>query len=70
MHARVPAAAVGPGITPDKAAQMTSPFFTDKPGGQGIGLTFVREVLSRHDCTYSLATSPADALTRFTITFR
>lgn len=60
----------GPGITPDKAAQMASPFFTDKPGGQGIGLTFVREVLSRHDCTYSLATSPADALTRFTITFR
>lgn len=60
----------GPGISPDKAAQMASPFFTDKPGGQGIGLTFVREVLSRHNCTYSLATSPADSLTRFTITFR
>ena len=60
----------GPGISPDKAAQMASPFFTDKPGGQGIGLTFVREVLSRHNCTYSLASSPADSLTRFTITFR
>lgn len=60
----------GPGISPDKAAQMASPFFTDKPGGQGLGLTFVREVLSRHNCTYSLATSPADSLTRFTITFR
>ncbi len=60
----------GPGISPDKAVQMASPFFTDKPGGQGIGLTFVREVLSRHNCTYSLATTTADSLTRFTITFR
>jgi len=60
----------GPGITPEKARQMSSPFFTDKPGGQGIGLTFVREVLARHACTYTLATSPADSLTRFTLTFR
>ncbi len=60
----------GPGITPEKAEQMATPFFTDKPTGQGIGLTFVREVLARHNCDYSLATSPADRLTRFTITFR
>lgn len=60
----------GPGITPEKAEQMASPFFTDKPNGQGIGLTFVREVLLRHNCAYTLATSPSDGLTRFTVTFR
>lgn len=57
----------GPGISPEKAEQMTTPFFTDKPGGQGIGLTFVREVLRRHGCDFSLSTSPSDGLTRFVI---
>ena len=52
-----------------KAEQMASPFFTDKPSGQGIGLTFVREVLTRHGCNFSLATSADDGLTRFRFTF-
>lgn len=56
----------GPGISPEKAELMTVPFFTDKPGGQGIGLTFVREVLTCHNSSFSLGTSPADGLTRFT----
>ena len=59
----------GPGISPEKAEQMASPFFTDKPSGQGIGLTFVREVLTRHGCNFSLATSAHDGLTRFRFTF-
>lgn len=59
----------GPGISQEKAEQMASPFFTDKPSGQGIGLTFVREVLTRHGCNFSLATSADDGLTRFRFTF-
>ena len=59
----------GPGIAPEKAAKLFTPFFTDKPDGQGIGLTFVREALRRHGCTYSLATDTADGLTRFSIKF-
>ncbi len=58
----------GPGIDPDKARRLFTPFYTDKPGGQGIGLTFVRDVVRRHGATCRLATSP-DRLTRFTITF-
>ena len=59
----------GPGISAEKSARLFTPFFTDKPGGQGIGLTFVREALRRHKCRFSLSTSPDDGLTRFTIIF-
>ncbi|MDE6120797.1 MAG: PAS domain-containing sensor histidine kinase, partial [Muribaculaceae bacterium] len=57
----------GCGITPEKAGKIFTPFFTDKPSGQGIGLTFVREVLARHGFCYSLSTDPDDGLTRFEI---
>lgn len=58
----------GEGISPEKNIRIFTPFFTDKPSGQGVGLTFVREVLRRHGCSYSLRTDP-DGLTRFTIDF-
>lgn len=32
-----------------------TPFVTTKKGGQGIGLMFVREVLTRHGVNYRLA---------------
>ena len=37
------------------ARQLFTPFVTTKKGGQGIGLMFVREVLTRHDFGYRLA---------------
>ena len=37
------------------ARQLFMPFFTTKKGGQGIGLLFVREVLTRHGFVYRLA---------------
>ena len=59
----------GPGIPEEKADKIFSPFFTDKPTGQGIGLTFVADVLRRHRAAFSLTTGPADPLTRFHIRF-
>jgi nitrogen fixation/metabolism regulation signal transduction histidine kinase len=50
------------------APQLFTPFFSTKRGGQGIGLMFVREVLNRHGCSYSLAPG-ADGETRFDIWF-
>lgn len=58
----------GPGITKEVEAKLFSPFFSTKPNGQGIGLIFIREVLSRHGCTFSLRTYK-DGLTRFRIMF-
>jgi two-component system, NtrC family, nitrogen regulation sensor histidine kinase NtrY len=37
------------------ARQLFTPFVSTKKGGQGIGLMFVREVLTRHDFPYRLA---------------
>jgi two-component system nitrogen regulation sensor histidine kinase NtrY len=48
--------------------QLFTPFFSTRKGGQGIGLMFVREVLSRHGCTWSLAPG-AGGETRFEIGF-
>lgn len=56
----------GKGITKETEAKLFSPFFSTKPHGQGIGLVFIREVLMRHGCTFSLRTY-ADGLTRFRI---
>ncbi|MDC2195474.1 ATP-binding protein [Bacteroides thetaiotaomicron] len=58
----------GKGISKEVEAKLFSLFFSTKPNGQGIGLIFIREVLMRHGCTFSLRTY-ADGLTRFRILF-
>ena len=58
----------GQGISREVEAKLFSPFFSTKPNGQGIGLIFIREVLMKHDCTFSLRTYP-DGITRFRICF-
>lgn len=58
----------GKGIDKETEEKLFSPFFSTKPNGQGIGLIFIREVLIRHNCTFSLRTY-ADGLTRFKILF-
>nr|WP_044654041.1 ATP-binding protein [Bacteroides acidifaciens] len=58
----------GKGISKETEAKLFSPFFSTKPNGQGIGLIFIREVLMRHGCTFSLRTY-ADGLTKFRIIF-
>lgn len=58
----------GKGISKEVETKLFSPFFSTKPNGQGIGLIFIREVLTRLGCTFSLRTY-ADGLTRFRISF-
>ena len=48
--------------------QLFTPFFSDKPEGQGIGLMLCREILNNHGFTFSLATQ-ADGWTSFVIVF-
>jgi two-component system, NtrC family, nitrogen regulation sensor histidine kinase NtrY len=50
------------------ARQLFTPFVTTKKGGQGIGLMFVREVLTRHNFAYRLAPLDSDE-TEFSICF-
>lgn len=59
----------GKGIGKEVETKLFSPFFSTKPNGQGIGLIFIREVLVKHGCTFSLRTY-SDGLTRFRIVFK
>lgn len=56
----------GPGISPDVADRIFTPFFSTKPTGQGIGLTLSRDILEGHAARYSLRTD-ADGWTRFRV---
>ncbi|MDP1912251.1 ATP-binding protein [Brevundimonas sp.] len=38
----------GPGIAPDVAARLFTPFFTTKPEGMGLGLSLCRTVIEQH----------------------
>lgn len=58
----------GQPIPPEVAQQIFSPFFTTKPGGMGMGLMLISEILKKHKATFSLATGP-DNITRFSISF-
>ncbi|MEG1748733.1 MAG: ATP-binding protein [Tannerellaceae bacterium] len=58
----------GQGISKEAEAKLFTPFFSTKLNGQGIGLIFIREILLKHGCTFSLRTYP-DGLTRFRIFF-
>ncbi len=57
----------GRGIDPPTAGKLFTPFFSTKPDGQGVGLMFVKEVLSNHGCRFSLSTE--DGMTTFNIVF-
>ena len=59
----------GQGISKETETKLFTPFFSTKPNGQGIGLIFIREVLMKHGCTFSLRTYP-DGITRFRIFFK
>lgn len=58
----------GKGIPSATADKLFTPFFSTKPNGEGLGLIFIREVLLKHNCNFSLYTYD-DGITRFTISF-
>lgn len=58
----------GKGINTEAANKLFTPFFSTKTNGEGLGLIFIREVLMKHHCHFSLRTYE-DQITRFTISF-
>ncbi|GGF12260.1 sensor histidine kinase [Hymenobacter cavernae] len=48
----------GPGIPPEVAPRLFTPFFSTKRDGQGIGLTLIRDILLQHNFRFSLETLP------------
>jgi signal transduction histidine kinase len=58
----------GPGIPPEAASQLFTPFFSTKDEGRGLGLTLVQEVLRQHRCEFALEGAPGGP-TRFRVVF-
>lgn len=46
----------GPGIPDEIAGHLHTPFFSNKPNGQGVGLTLIREIARGHGAQFSLET--------------
>jgi two-component system, NtrC family, nitrogen regulation sensor histidine kinase NtrY len=59
----------GGGLTAEVKSALFTPFFTTKEHGQGLGLTFVQDVLLRHGFDFSLDGGGGEP-TRFTVYFR
>lgn len=59
----------GQGIDATHQQYIFSPFFSTKKDGQGIGLTLVREVLTKHGFHFTLERNMAVAQTEFIIDF-
>ncbi len=58
----------GTGIAPEAIDKIFIPFFTTKPEGSGIGLSFARQVLRKHSATISVVSEVGNGTT-FTIKF-
>ncbi|WCO66816.1 ATP-binding protein [Iamia majanohamensis] len=57
----------GPGVGPEDVERIFEPRFSLKPGGRGLGLTIVRQVLSNQGFTISAAVDPELGGARFVI---
>lgn len=57
----------GPGISPDIAARLFTPFATTKPYGHGLGLSISRDIIERHGGTLTGANAAEGAGAVFTL---
>lgn len=48
----------GPGIDPEKESQLFEPFYSTKPNGLGLGLTFASKIIESHGGTLHLNKNP------------
>jgi len=53
----------GPGMAPDIADRIFSPFFTTKAQGSGLGLAIVRKIVDAHDGRIDMETAPGTGTT-------
>ena len=58
----------GPGLTPEVAAQLFTPFVTTKPNGLGLGLVICRDIVAAFGG--DLVSVPSDVGARFVIRLR
>jgi signal transduction histidine kinase len=58
----------GAPLSPEVSQQLFTPFFSTKAGGQGIGLTLVRDILVAHGISFRLETE-GDGRTVFELVF-
>lgn len=58
---------VGPGIAPEVAARLFTPFFTTRSEGMGLGLSLCRTVIEQHGGVLDYDTGPAGTTFRFTL---
>jgi two-component system sensor histidine kinase DctS len=57
----------GPGIAPDVAARLFTPFFTTRAEGMGLGLSLCRTVIEQHGGALDFATGAQGTTFRFTL---
>jgi signal transduction histidine kinase len=57
----------GPGIPAEYLSRIFEPLFTTKPGGTGLGLYIVHEIITAHDGTVAVQSTPGQG-TSFTLT--
>ncbi|MEI6032754.1 MAG: ATP-binding protein [Verrucomicrobiae bacterium] len=62
-HARISFSDTGGGISPENISRIFEPYFTTKPGGNGLGLLIVRRIVRAHGGEVVLESSPGRGLT-------
>lgn len=57
----------GEGITPEAISRIFQPYFTTKPGGQGLGLPIVSKIVDDHGGTIDVSSKPGKTVFRISL---